>query len=70
MGRQNCMNYVKTFDIQAKDIEYRINPYLQELAEKKHRVMHTQFYFYELGVGYMVRVVIVVNDEPHPHKTI
>jgi hypothetical protein len=66
------MNYVKTFDIEASKIEEQVNPYLQELAEKKHRVMHTNFYFYEVAFSSipnleMVRVVIVVNDSPHPH---
>ena len=61
------MNYLTIIRGNDTEVEARANAFLEELPVLKHRVMTVRpFYIQEKDEFVMV---IVVNDEPHPHKT-
>ncbi|TCU78840.1 hypothetical protein EDE08_101622 [Bradyrhizobium sp. R2.2-H] len=58
------MNYIKVFKERSADLEKRANAFLADIASRGHRVMYTKV----CNNADNMYLVIVVNDEPHPHK--
>lgn len=58
------MNYIKIFNNHYWKAEEEINSFLLEVSKKGHCVMKTHC---EFGLS-EITVMLVLNDEPHPHK--
>lgn len=69
------MNYHRVVEANTKEeFEKAMDKEVKAIAKKKHRVMATKFAVisYEVfglqAIGYTA--LLIVNDEPHPHKKI
>ena len=59
------MNYIKVINTDRVSMEKMLNVFYKETQEKGHRIQYTKAHWFDDGT---VDVLMVINDEPHPHR--